>query len=93
MILRQMEDFLRRSGAEPVEALDREVDPAVHEAVSRVEDPGVEVPRVIDEMQRGYTIHDRLLRPAIVRVAVPAHIESDEDESPSVSEEADEEAS
>jgi molecular chaperone GrpE len=72
MILRQMEDFLRRSGVEPVEALDREFDPAVHEAVSRVEDGETDVPRVIDEMQRGYVIHDRLLRPAIVRVAVPA---------------------
>lgn len=81
MILRQMEEFLRRSGVEPVEALDREFDPAVHEAVSRVEDAEVEVPRVVDEMQRGYVIHDRLLRPAIVRVAVPAQIADDDAES------------
>ena len=78
MILRQMGDFVRRSGAEPVEAIDQPFDPAVHEAVSRVEDSEVEVPMVIDEMQRGYTVHDRLLRPAIVRVAVPTEKASDE---------------
>ena len=78
MILRQMGDFVRRSGAEPVEAIDQPFDPAVHEAVSRVEDSEVEVPMVIDEMQRGYTVHDRLLRPAIVRVAVPIEKASDE---------------
>lgn len=81
MILRQMEDFLRRSGVREVEAVDREFDPSVHEAVSRLEDPEVEMPRVIDEMQRGYTFHDRLLRPSIVRVAVPARSEPQDDES------------
>lgn len=71
MILRQIEDVMRRSGVEEVQAIDREFDPAVHEAVSRVEDSEVDVPQVVEEMQRGYTVHDRLLRPAIVRVAVP----------------------
>lgn len=71
MILKQMGDFLRRSGAQPVEAMGQPFNPSVHEAVSRVEDSEVEVPMVIDEMQRGYTVHERLLRPAIVRVAVP----------------------
>jgi hypothetical protein len=36
-----------------------------------VESAAVEAPTVIDEMQRGYRLHDRLLRPAMVRVAVP----------------------
>jgi len=71
MILRQLEETLRRSGVEEVAAIDQEFDPAVHEAVSRVEDPDVETPRVVEEMQRGYKLHERLLRPAIVRVAVP----------------------
>lgn len=71
MILRQIEEALLRSGVAEVAAIDQEFDPAVHEAVSRVEDADIEVPRVIEEMQRGYTVHERLLRPAIVRVAVP----------------------
>lgn len=80
MILKQMGDFLRRSGAEPVEATGQPFDPSVHEAVSRLEDEGVEVPMVVDEMQRGYTLHERLLRPAIVRVAVPVEKASESDD-------------
>ncbi len=85
MILRQMSDLLERSGVERVEALDREFDPSVHEAVSRIEDPEVDFPTVIEEFQPGYTVHERLLRPSIVRVAVPgatsaADAESDDSE-------------
>jgi molecular chaperone GrpE len=40
--------------------------------VTREEDAGVAVPMVAEELQRGYTLHGRLLRPAMVRVAVPA---------------------
>lgn len=72
MILRQMRDLLRRHGVAELEALGRPFDPSEHEAVSRVEDPGVSVPTVVEELQRGYRMHDRLLRPAMVRVAVPA---------------------
>lgn len=71
MILRQMHDLLRRHGVTPVAAQGEPFDPAFHEAVSREEDPDVEVPTVSDELQRGYRIHDRLLRPAKVRVTVP----------------------
>ncbi len=72
MIRRQMNDLLERSGVTRVEAVEQEFDPSVHEAVSRVEDPDVEHPTVIEEFQPGYIVHDRLLRPSIVRVAVPA---------------------
>lgn len=71
MILRQMEDTLRRSGVERIEATGREFDPAFHEAVSRVEDPELDEPHVVEEFQTGYLVHDRLLRPSIVKVAVP----------------------
>lgn len=72
MILRQMEETLRRSGVERIEATGREFDPTYHEAVSRVEDPEAEEPHVVEEFQTGYVVHDRLLRPSIVKVAVPA---------------------
>jgi molecular chaperone GrpE len=71
LIRRQMGDLLERAGVTRVEALEREFDPSVHEAVSRVEDPEVERATVIEEFQPGYVLHERLLRPAIVRVAVP----------------------
>ena len=41
-------------------------DPGVHEAVAREEDPTVAVPTVVEELQRGYRIHERLLRPALL---------------------------
>lgn len=71
MTLRQLEDALRRHGVEPVPAAGERFDPAHHEAVSRLEDPDVETPTVVEELQRGYRLHDRLLRPARVVVAVP----------------------
>jgi len=71
MIRRQMRDLLRQRGVAPVEALGQPFDPTIHEAVARDEDPDVDVPTVIEEMQRGYRMHDRLLRPALVKVAMP----------------------
>jgi molecular chaperone GrpE len=71
MILRQLEELLRRHGVETISAVGERFDPAVHEAVSRHEDPAAEAPVVVEELQRGYRLHDRLLRPARVVVAVP----------------------
>lgn len=72
MIHRQMLDLLDRFGASPIEALGERFDPSVHEAVSRVEDETVSHPTVLEEYQRGYRMHDRLLRPSMVLVGVPA---------------------
>jgi molecular chaperone GrpE len=71
MILRQIGDLLRRYGVEQVPAEGESFDPAIHEAVSRQEDPEAGEPRVAHVMQAGYRMHDRLLRPARVVVAVP----------------------
>ncbi len=71
MIHRQMNDLLRRFGVQEVSALGQPFDPALHEAVSREEDPTVQAPTVTGEMRRGYKIHDRLLRPSMVKVSVP----------------------
>jgi molecular chaperone GrpE len=72
MIHRQMQELLRRHGVKEVPAAGEPFDPAVHEAVSREEDPAVQTPTVTGELRRGYMMHDRLLRPAMVKVAVPA---------------------
>ncbi|HVS65909.1 MAG TPA: nucleotide exchange factor GrpE [Thermoanaerobaculia bacterium] len=71
MIHRQMLDLLERFGASPVAALGERFDPSVHEAVARLEDESVTAPTVLEEYQRGYRMHDRLLRPAMVRVGIP----------------------
>lgn len=72
MILRQLGEMLRRYGVAPVEAEGLAFDPALHEAVSRQESGEVSEPTVAQELQKGYRLHDRLVRPARVVVAVPA---------------------
>jgi molecular chaperone GrpE len=72
MIQRQTGDLLRRFGVEEVPAVGEPFDPTLHEAVLRVEDPDVEEQTVSEEFQKGYRYHGRLLRPAMVKVAVPA---------------------
>jgi molecular chaperone GrpE len=71
MILRQMGNLLRDHGVERIEALGQSFDPGLHEAVSGEEDAQLAVPTVIDELQSGYKMHDRLLRPSVVKVAMP----------------------
>lgn len=72
MIHRQMGELLRRFGVAEVPAEGQPFDPTVHEAVSREESPDVRTATVTAELRRGYKLHDRLLRPAMVKVAVPA---------------------
>lgn len=71
MIVRQLGDMLRRHGVEAIEAEGRPFDPNLHEAVSREDSAEVAEPTVARELQKGYVLHDRLLRPARVAVAVP----------------------
>jgi len=72
MIHRQMQELLRRLGVQEIEALNQPFDPALHEAVQREEDPTVKTATVVGELRRGYKLHDRLLRPSMVKVAVPS---------------------
>jgi molecular chaperone GrpE len=71
LTLRHFRDLLRQRGVVEVKAAGEAFDPAVHEAVARDEDPAVSAPTVTAELQRGYMLNGRLLRPALVRVAVP----------------------
>lgn len=72
MIHRQMQELLRRFGVTEVLAVGQPFDPTLHEAVAREESPGAKTPTVAAELRKGYKLHDRLLRPAMVKVAVPA---------------------
>ncbi len=72
MIHRQMLDLLRRHGVQEIEALGQPFNPSLHDAVTREEDPTVKEPTVTGEMRRGFRLHDRLLRPSMVKVSVPA---------------------
>jgi molecular chaperone GrpE len=69
LIDKQFHDALGKLGVEPVPAEGEVFDPNLHQAVQMVETNEVEDHHVIDELQRGYRLKDRLLRPAMVRVA------------------------
>lgn len=72
LILRQTEELVKRHGVERVSATDERFDPSAHEAVVRHESDEVPEPTVVKELQAGYWLRDRLLRPALVEVAVPS---------------------
>ena len=69
LIDKQFHDALAKLGVEPVPAEGAVFDPNLHQAVQMVDTDEVEDNHVIDELQRGYRLKDRLLRPAMVRVA------------------------
>lgn len=69
LIVKQMEEALRSLNVQPVETVGTEFDPRVHEALEMVEKPELPDHQVFDEVRRGYRIKERLLRPALVRVA------------------------
>jgi molecular chaperone GrpE len=69
LIYRQFQDALQKIGVQPIPALGQAFDPRVHEAVEMVDTSEVPDHHVFDELQRGYKYKERLLRPAMVRVA------------------------
>lgn len=69
LIYKQLQDALNKLGVRPVPAKGERFDPHVHEAIEMVDTTEVPDHQVMDELQRGYKLKDRLLRPAMVRVA------------------------
>ncbi|MFZ0311519.1 MAG: nucleotide exchange factor GrpE [Candidatus Korobacteraceae bacterium] len=69
LIDKQFHDALAKVGVQPIPAEGEVFDPNLHQAVQVVETSETEDNHVIDELQRGYKLKDRLLRPAMVRVA------------------------
>jgi molecular chaperone GrpE len=69
LIHRQLLDLLRKRGVTPIEALGADFDPRIHQAVSQETSEAHRDGEVMEEMQRGYMLGDRLLRPAMVKVA------------------------
>jgi molecular chaperone GrpE len=75
LILRQLEELMSSIGVGRIEAKGEAFDPQFHEAVSRIEDPSVSAPTVSEELQSGYLMHERLVRPSVVTVVVPVEDE------------------
>jgi molecular chaperone GrpE len=70
LIYRQMFEVLQRYGLRTIDESGVRFDPNIHEAVMSEEDPGVPSHTVMLILQKGYFLNDRLLRPALVKVAV-----------------------
>jgi molecular chaperone GrpE len=73
LIVKQMEEALRSLNIQAVESVGTAFDPRVHEALEMVERNDLPDHQVFEEVRRGYRIRDRLLRPALVRVASNSH--------------------
>ena len=69
IIQKQLLDLLERRGVTRIQALGADFDPNVHQAVTQEPSDSHRDGEVIEELRRGYTLGDRLLRPAMVKVA------------------------
>ena len=71
MIYKQYTNLLMKQGIKVIETREKEFDPYLHQAFITEESENVDEPQIIEELQRGYTLFDRLLRPALVKVLIP----------------------
>jgi molecular chaperone GrpE len=76
LVARQFEATLAAQGLTPIAALGEKFDPAQHEAIARQETDTEEEGTIVEEMQPGYRLHDRVLRPTLVKVAQPPALKS-----------------
>ena len=70
LIYQRLSDTLRKMGLEPIDTAGQKFDPNLHQAVERVPTEEAEDQAILGEFQRGYNFKGKLLRPAMVRVAV-----------------------
>ncbi|GAE26948.1 heat shock protein GrpE [Halalkalibacter wakoensis JCM 9140] len=68
MVYRQFQDTLKNEGVEVIETVGQTFDPHLHQAVMQVEEEGFESNQIVDELQKGYRLKDRVLRPSMVKV-------------------------
>ncbi len=68
MVYRQMLDVLNNEGVEVIETVGQKFDPQIHQAVMQVEEEGFESNQIVEELQKGYKLKDRVIRPSMVKV-------------------------
>jgi len=77
LILKQMEEALKGLHVQAVETVGKQFDPRVHEALGSIETKEFPDHQVMEEIRRGYKIREKLLRPALVRIASNKAVVSD----------------
>jgi molecular chaperone GrpE len=68
MVYNQLVQALQNEGVEPFNSVGEQFDPHLHQAVMQVEDENYESNTVVEELQKGYKLKDRIIRPAMVKV-------------------------
>ena len=76
LVARQFEETLEAQGLSTIPAIGEKFDPTQHEAIAREETDEHEEGTVVEEMQPGYRLHNRVLRPTLVKVAQPRALKS-----------------
>ena len=71
LIYKQFLTLLEKKGVKPINIENKKFDPRFHQAFATAPSPDVEEALIDEEFQKGYTLHERLLRPALVKVLVP----------------------
>jgi molecular chaperone GrpE len=75
MVAGMLNEVMERHGVKEIEAMGKPFDPQFHEAIARLPDPSKAPNTVMDEMEKGYMYHDRLLRPSRVVVSEKVNVE------------------
>jgi molecular chaperone GrpE len=77
IVLKKFRDILAAEGLSVIESVGKKFDPTMHEAVERVPCEDREEGTILEEIRKGFTMKGRLIRPSIVKIAVPQIAESD----------------
>ena len=80
LTLKGLKDTLKKSGLEEIKAVGEKFDPSFHEAVSEAEDENLKPGTVVHELQKGYILNNRLIRPSMVVVSKSGSSNRDSDD-------------
>ena len=69
IIIKDLMSIFSKNNIKPIESLNKKLDPNFHQAMMEIEDDQTEPGTIVQEIQKGFTIKDRLLRPALVGVS------------------------
>jgi molecular chaperone GrpE len=81
MIYKQFSDLLKKYKVVEIDALGKTFDPNVHQALSKEERDGITEPVVVEVYQKGFMYNDKLLKPTLVKVAIPQEKEPEKTEA------------
>ena len=79
MVKKELSTVLEKNGITKIDTLNKKFDPNLHQAMMEIENDELDEGVVVQEIQIGYMMHDRLLRPAMVGVSKKSKKETDKD--------------